>query len=84
MNWLRSFWYKVDHLRPVPKYVAYTLVFITIGLVVNRIWGGPVDWGIALVWAVIGVSQAFWSERARKHPQPPPPITRYTNPKYLK
>jgi hypothetical protein len=82
MNWYRSFWYKVDHLKPVPKYVAYALGFFTMGLLINLIWG-PVNWGSILAWTVVGASQAFWSERARNHPQPPPPVTRYTNPHLL-
>ena len=83
MNRYGSYWYKVDHLGPVPKYLAYALTFFTIGVAINLIWG-PVNWSSILAWTVVGASQAFWSERARKHPQPPTPVTRYTNPRYMK
>ena len=74
---------KLENLRPVPKYIISTLIFLVgglvFGLVMTHFRGPnnlPFPWRTqAFVWAFLGVSSAFWSERRRKHPKPAPVIT---------
>ncbi len=76
----------LEDLRPVPKYIVFTLIFVTcggvLGLVMSHFRGPhglPFPWrDQTFVWVFLGASSAFWSERRRKHPLPKAAGTGYT------
>lgn len=77
---------RLESLKPVQKYIVFPLIFLAIFLVfalvethVSGPGSAPFPWrSQAFVWISLGASQAFRSERRRKHPKPRPPVTRYT------
>ncbi|MDQ5841730.1 MAG: hypothetical protein M3537_11475, partial [Chloroflexota bacterium] len=87
MERLKTLYKKIAHmlenLKPFPKYIVSTLIFLAIGLVFGLVEthfagpnGLPVSWwSQAFVWTFLGVASAFCSERRRKHPRP---VTTYT------
>jgi hypothetical protein len=86
MGWYSNFSDWADGLKPVPKYVFwcafYSVIFLILGLTSPSL--GEPKWPFLLYGPIFGVSAAFRSERRRKHPQAPAPVTRYTNPRYLR
>jgi hypothetical protein len=77
---------RLENLRPVQKYIVYTLIFLAIGLVfglVETYFRGPNNvpirwWDRLFLWTYLGVASAFWSEWRRKHPFAMPEVTKYT------
>ena len=76
MDKIKSLYDRVQNLTGAAKYVAWSLAGILIGIAFDFVPGpffGAV-WVFPVMGLVLGVSEAFQSERHRKHPKPPPPL----------
>ena len=85
MGWYSNFNAWADRLKPFPKYVFWIAFYTAILLILDLSWRDPhwLRWSDFLLGLIFGTSAAFGSEHRKKHPKPPPPVTRYTNPKLL-
>jgi hypothetical protein len=86
MGWYSNVNGWAGRLKPVPKYAFWIASYTALVLILNLILRHPhgLRWSDLLIGVILGAAGAFGSERRRKHPKPPPPVTRYTNPRYMK
>jgi hypothetical protein len=85
MGWFSKFNAWAGRLKPVSRYVFWIAFYTAILLILDLIRRGPhwLRWSDFLLCLMFGAAVAFKSEHRKKHPKPPPPVTRYTNPKLL-
>ena len=85
MGWYSNFNAWVGRLKFVPQAAFWIAVYAATLLIIDLINRDPhwLRWPDFLLCLIFGTATALGSQRRKEHPNPPAPVTRYTNPRLL-